>query len=333
MKEDFYISLLYKRLSGEIEQGEADELEKWVAASSDNQLIAEQIRIAWEESPALSAKPEVDLDEAFRELESKMEDPIAKETRVRNLASRSQWMRIAAAITFLLAAAFLLSDFLSPKVEYKEIVNSQSTDMELQLEDGSQITLRPNSRIKHPTQFAEDLREVQLEGEAFFEVEHNAKRPFIILTAEEKVQVLGTKFRVKAFPDSKESIVQVESGKVSFEANGVTGKLILETGEKGIYNKAEKSFEEIEESDPNEMSWATAKFFFEDTRLSDVFDVISNHYGVEIIANVEEIECSLTASFEDESIEEILESISQIFDISFKQESENSYTLKGGPCE
>ncbi|MEM8891384.1 MAG: FecR domain-containing protein [Bacteroidota bacterium] len=332
MKEDFYISLLYKKLSGEIEQGEADELEKWIAASSENKLIAEQIRMAWEESPALAAKPEVDLDQAFSELESKMEDA-PPQAKVRSMASRSRWMRIAAAITFLIAAAFLLSDFLGPKVEFKEIVNSQSTDMELKLEDGSIITLRPNSKLTHPVQFAEEVREVQLEGEAFFEVEHDAKHPFIIQTEGEKVQVLGTKFQVKALPGSAESIVQVESGKVSFEANGVAGKLILEAGEKGVFNKAEKSFEEIEESDPNEMSWATAKFFFEDTRLADVFDVISNHYGVEIIADVDEIECSLTGSFEDESIDEILENISAIFDISFEQESENSYTLKGGPCE
>lgn len=332
MKEDFYISLLYKKLSGEIEQEEADELEKWIAASSENKLIAEQIRIAWEESPALAAKPEVDLDHAFLELESKMEDA-QPQAKVRNMASRSRWMRIAAAITFLIAAAFLVSDFLGPKVEFKEIVNSQSTDMELKLQDGSMITLRPNSKLTHPVQFAADVREVQLEGEAFFEVEHDAKHPFIILTQGEKVQVLGTKFRVQALPGSTESLVQVESGKVSFEANGVAGKLILEAGEKGIFNKAEKSFEEIEESDPNEMSWATAKFIFEDTRLADVFDVISNHYGVEIIADVDEIECSLTGSFEDESIDEILENISAIFDISFEKVSENSYTLKGGPCE
>lgn len=332
MKEDFYISLLYKKLSGEIEPDEAHELEKWIAASSENKLIAEQIRMAWEESPALAAKPEVDLDEAFRELESKMEDT-QPQAKVRSIASKSRWMRIAAAITFLIAAAFLLSDFLGPKVEFKEIVNSQRTDMELELADGSMITLRPNSKLKHPVQFAENLREVQLEGEAFFEVEHNVKRPFIILTEGEKVQVLGTKFRVQALPGSEESIVQVESGKVSFEANGVAGKLILEAGEKGIFNKTEKSFEEIEESDPNEMSWATAKFFFEDTRLADVLDVISEHYGVEINADLDDIECSLSDSFEDESIEEVLESISAIFNISFEKESASSYTLKGGPCE
>ncbi|MDW3646805.1 MAG: FecR domain-containing protein [Bacteroidia bacterium] len=333
MKEDFYISLLYKKLSGEIEPEEADELEKWITASSENKLIAEQIRIAWEESPALAAKPQVDLDQAFLELESKMDAPIPIMGKSKKLAMRSRWMQIAAAITFLLAAAFLLSDFLSPTVEFKEIVNSRDSDMELELEDGSQITLRPNSKLKHPTQFSEDLREVQLEGEAFFEVEHNASRPFIIRTPGEKVQVLGTKFRVQALPGSTESIVQVESGKVSFEANGVEGKLILEAGEKGIFDKSEKSFEEISASNPNEMSWATAKFLFEDTKLSDVFDIISDHYGIEIIAEIEDIECSLTASFEDESIQDILESISEIFDISFEKVSETSYTLKGGPCE
>ena len=332
MKEDFYISLLYKKLSGEIEQDEAHELEKWIAASSENKLIAEQIRMAWEESPTLAAKPEVDLDAAFDELERKMEDTVPQ-AKTRSIASRSRWMRIAAAVTFLIAAAFLLRDFISPKVEYEEIVNNRSKDMEFQLPDGSQITLRPSSKLKHPVQFAENLREVQLEGEGFFEVEHNAKRPFIILTAGEKVQVLGTKFRVQALPASSKSIVQVESGKVSFEANGVAGKIILEAGEKGIFNKSDKSFEEIEKSDPNEMSWATSNLLFEDARLADVFDVISEHYGIEIHAELADIECSLSDSFEDESIEEVLESISSIFNISFEKESETSYTLKGGPCE
>ena len=94
--------------------------------------------------------------------------------------------------------------------------------LKIRLEDGSEILLNAGSTVAYPQQFTTAIREVYLEGEAFFEIAPDAARPFIVKTKEMDVRVLGTSFNVRAHPDMDQAKVTVASGKVSVESDGTT---------------------------------------------------------------------------------------------------------------
>ena len=96
--------------------------------------------------------------------------------------------------------------------------NPERHPLPLALADGSTVTLHPGARLRYPARFGGAQRVVQLEGEAFFEVFHDARHPFRVLTDKLETTVLGTSFRVRAVPGAAAATVQVRTGRVRVQA-------------------------------------------------------------------------------------------------------------------
>lgn len=134
-------------------------------------------------------------------------------------------MGIAASISLLVAAIVYLSlksnteSFPLYASDTKNgmavVSNSGSMAMDITLPEGSNITLTPGSKISYPEKFDEALREIYLEGEAFFNVTRDVNRPFLVYTDEVVTKVLGTSFNIKAPQAGKQIVVSVRTGKVS----------------------------------------------------------------------------------------------------------------------
>src|SRR5688572_8298430 len=84
----------------------------------------------------------------------------------------------------------------------------------LRLPDGSTVLLNEGSKLEYPITFSGDTREVFLQGEGYFDIQHNPSKPFVVKTANVTTTVLGTAFNVKAFPSEKHITVTVTRGKV-----------------------------------------------------------------------------------------------------------------------
>src|SRR5699024_6359912 len=89
----------------------------------------------------------------------------------------------------------------------------------VRLSDGSIVLLNPGSKLVVPKHFASSTREVTLTGKAYFKVAHNPERPFIIHSQKGNIKVLGTRFVVQSYPDSKGLMVVVAEGRVALKAN------------------------------------------------------------------------------------------------------------------
>lgn len=339
MKEDFYISLLYKRLSKDILPDEDEKLEAWIQASAENSFLADSVTLAWEESDSLSAKPEVNLSEAFSELETRIrEDEKSEVNKIAKPKIRSfqrNWMKIAAAITFLLAAALLLGDYFTPKtVEWVEL---RTTDEKktVSLADNSVIQLKENSRISYPKSFTESTRTIKFEGEAFFDISPDPKHPFIIDAPQETIKVLGTSFRVKAFKDDSISLVQVATGKVSFRAKDGSQELILIKDEMGVLDKNTHKMEKTQEVDPNDMAWGTHVLDFKGSAIQDVLSQLGAYYQVNFeVENPALNTCKFHfTGKEDEPLENFLDAISSILGTEIIKVSAHTYQVKGGSCD
>jgi ferric-dicitrate binding protein FerR (iron transport regulator) len=175
---------------------------------------------------------------------------------------------------------------------------------QLVLSDGSKIWVNAGSKLKFPNRFEGNRREVWLDGEAFFEIKRNEKKPFYVYTSDIKIKVLGTVFNVKAYTTDDYIETTLVSGSVSLEKkNSVPGEkaILLEPNHKAIYLKSESSLvrSEVKKYVPEPLkakkimisepvsteqvtSWKDGKLVFEDETLENVAKKLEMRYDVEI---------------------------------------------------
>jgi len=148
----------------------------------------------------------------------------------------------------------------------------------LTLPDGSKVWLNADSKLRFPTQFVGNSREVELEGEAYFEVAANKKMPFYVTAGGMKVKVLGTHFNVMAYGDEPFVKTTLLEGRVMLSSAGANA--YLKPGEQGVFaaNKFAVSKADIDQ----EMAWKNGYFIFNGESLSAVMRKVSRWYDVEV---------------------------------------------------
>ncbi len=240
-----------------------------------------------------------------------------------------------AAILIVTALLSALAYYISNRTfapDYLQEVTTNGLEMvkEFQLPDGSLVTLNHNSTLRFPKIFDTDRREVILTGEAFFDVQSDPGRPFIIQAGHAEVNVLGTEFNIAAYPGEEMVEVVVKSGTVSVacpdqEAHEALSEVILQATERAVLLDSEKRLEKLPNTNPNYLAWKTRQLIFENSPLSDVIDQLSKAYHTTIITNDEQLNnLLLTARFDDKSIEFILDVIKLTFNIQVT-EKEGAY--------
>ena len=226
------------------------------------------------------------------------------------------------------------TNYFNKSIEMLTLINTENilTDT---ISDGTIIHLNKNSELIYPSDFKDNKRKVILKGEAFFDVKPDKEKPFIIETEIGYIEVLGTSFNVKANPEDEQIIVYVKSGKVklySINEIGDSSYIFLTAGEKGFISKktgiAQKDTLIKSKEQINEIFWLNKKLIFDDTKLINVVKVLEKKYQVRIeIADNKLFDEIINTSFEDESIDQILEIISLTFGITYTKEN-NIYIMQ-----
>ncbi len=215
-----------------------------------------------------------------------------------------------------------------------ERINNTNAPLIVVLPDGSKITLSKNSKISYPEKFAQlEKREVFLRGEAFFEVTRNPQKPFFVFADGLVTKVLGTKFKVRSYEIDKDVIVEVASGKVSVFANKLAipeekksfnelSSIVLVANQKVTFSKEDASIVKTLVNEPIYLKpdGDTKKLFnFENSRLKEVFEVLSSLYGIDILFDEElSAECTLTANLEGYTLFEQLTIICKALNGSYE---------------
>lgn len=205
---------------------------------------------------------------------------------------------------------------------YNTIVTPKGGEYNLQLPDGSKIFVNASSTIRYPLQFDKAKREVELDGEAYFEVrqmvQNNNKIPFIVKTREQTLKVLGTSFNINSYSDRIETTL-VE-GKVQLSYPNKKGGL-LAPNQQSSYHSKHQSFH-IKDVDPfYTIAWKDGNFAFENTSLSTVMKDLERWYDVEVEyrGNFSKIKFSGTIS-KYEKIDKVLKAIELTGSVKFKIE-------------
>ncbi len=309
--------LLVKYLIGETDDEENLLVEKWLEASDENRKEYARMQKVWQGTLSAPKAP-VNTDAAWAKLSAQIdedEQAEVKEPVLRTLRPRWNWA--AAAILLALIGLFGVFQYFSG-----QDITVISKDMLVQqtLPDGSSVALNANSELEYAKDFDGDLREVKLKGEAFFEVQPNAEKPFVIDARAGYIRVLGTSFNVEA-KEGSDIKVHVVTGKVQLSLPGViadTAMVILEVGETGIIDHKTKRVYKESPLFEDALFWLNKRLVFNKLPLPRVFEVLEKNYKLSFSTYDKSVEkCLLTARFEKESIESILEVISATFNIQF----------------
>lgn len=245
----------------------------------------------------------------------------------------------AASVALLVCSFFLLrNDAGQPSAWYSyrqevpgfiELVNASQKPMHLEIVDGSVISLEANSRIKYKRDYASDtIRKVYLQGEAFFNVARNPRKPFVVFTNDVATEVLGTSFRIAGDASTKDVVVKVKTGKVSVysvkkqSANLKDPKdgVILLPNQEVVYTDSEGLFEKKIVDAPELLKTpAGHSFVFDNTPIDSVFGKLEEAYGVEILFDRETMKnCFLTVPLGSEPLFEKLKVICRTIGASYE---------------
>lgn len=169
---------------------------------------------------------------------------------------------------------------LSARPVYNKIETPRGGEYKLALSDGTQVHLNAMSALRYPVQFDGDTREVELTGEAFFEVT-KSDRPFVVKTKRMQVQVLGTVFNVSAYPEDSFTQTTLLSGAVKVHTSQGNSVELKPAQQAELDNRSAELT--VRAVDPfMYTSWAQGKIYFKDERLEDILTYLARWYDIEV---------------------------------------------------
>lgn len=155
----------------------------------------------------------------------------------------------------------------------------KGTSSILLMPDGSKVWLNSGSQLTYPSEFAKNIRQVELEGEAYFEIAHNKASPFVVKSAETHIKVLGTEFNVSNYLEVGKTFTTLISGKV--EVNNHSNKTNLSPGLQSITSKNSAKIETKKVNTQMVTAWKEGYFNFDNDDIRTVLTKIKSWYDIQ----------------------------------------------------
>ena len=305
----------------ELSTAEEQEFQRWLAGDPGRRRLLEEFSSVWEKLGRVESVAGIDLDEEWLALESRLAETekliTLEPVRKRGAGFYVGRIALAAMLAVILTFSGI---YLTRRTGYRTLATTNQKE-ELVLPDGSRVTLNHFSSLKYPRRFSGEIRNIELEGEGFFEVERDPDHPFVIHTREVDIRVLGTSFNVNAYSENEALEVIVSTGEVSVTRHGeVPRTIILKPGSMGVYKKSEETLEITRKIDRNYLAWKTRNFVFEDQTLLDVCRQLGKVYQTEIIIASDSLkDARITTTFKDQSLDAILNVLSATLDLDVRK--------------
>lgn len=310
-------SMIELFLQGKLSDQEEKELLEWAEQSDENAAFF------WKEQTRLRAQVASWDDRNVNKQWVHLRSRILNEQNHRSVKVRRMWVSSGIAVAAAFVFAFLIYSIVEKPFSTTEIQSVASKIISTHsgqrssflLPDGTKVSLNSGSTLSFPSEFASDLRRVELSGEAFFEVTPDATKPFIVHTHGLDVRVLGTAFNVEAFSSSTQINTTLVHGKVRLEKeeNSELVELTeLQPMERMEYNAEEEVFELRKVSNVEKyIAWKDGKLVFERASIGELANRLELWYNVSVEIEGEKLKTShFTGTFTDEPIEKVLRLLS-----------------------
>ena len=220
-------------------------------------------------------------------------------------------------------------DLFADDSDIQEICVPKGEKLHVIFQDGSSVYLNADSRIRFPKKFAYNSRNVQLDGEGYFEIEKNSSRPFNIGLDKVNVKVLGTTFDIKAYNDDNFICVALHTGLVELSSKNFK-TVNLNPGEQAVYDKTTHTCKITKPkniADTN--SWKEDKLVFNHASLKDVIKTLSRTYNVSFTIRDQEIsKYTYTITLKGKDLKTSLKELEKIVPVHFIQTKDTIYVYK-----
>ena len=301
--------LLFRYCEGTLSNDERKYVEEWISASKENEELAKTVHELYWAADTLFVMDKVDAGKALKKAKGKL---VRKKFKTVFL-----WAERVAAVMFIpLLSAYLLQIKNSDIAEARmmEIRTNPGMTTAFVLPDGTNVSLNSGSVLRYPEFFCEDKREVELIGEAFFDVTKDPDKRFVVKTSgKERVEVLGTSFNMEAFPGDSILSTTLLEGKVRFVSDA--GAVQMNPGEKLVYNLNSSKAILTKTNGDAETAWKYGKIIFNNTPFNEVLRILSKRFNVDFVVKNEKYrKDSFTGTFSTQRLEQVLD----VFSISSK---------------
>ncbi|KQC00645.1 FecR family protein [Pedobacter sp. Hv1] len=228
---------------------------------------------------------------------------------------------IAASILIVFASLVFFKNNLSNLIDpvQQQAMLTHGERKQLQLDDGTKVWLSPNSKLSYPDKFTSKQRLVSLDGEAFFEVAHDAAHPFIIKTGKVSTTVLGTSFNINAYQQKHTINVTLVSGKVAVALN--TKNVTMLPNQQIIVDKTTAQLTKIDF--PGAASFLHKRlglYEYQGTALKEVIKDLETQYGIQIQLDSELVESNFYGNLNmNDPISQTLNKLGTVMEIKWKR--------------
>lgn len=301
------IALLPKYFAGEATDEERRQVDEWLTADNSHRKDFDAFSKLWNLTGKAAGKEDINLEKEWKKLESALH---IKQTRIISLP---RIIQIAASVILISTLAFWGLQISRIKTE-KAPAASLSV---VTLPDGSLVSLNAGSKISFYKGFGVTHRNINLKGEAYFEVSKNKQLPFQVNTGQAVVKVVGTKFNLKAYKDKPVIKITVTEGTVIlYNSRQPEKAATLHAGETGTFDKRLMIISKQPVVNKNDIAWKTKIIDFNNTPLIEVIEILENTYHYSIIAEPRIQNCAITVRFKNQSFESVLKVLKETLDLS-----------------
>lgn len=317
---------MINRVVGEVSTKEdAQEVVEWFSSTIEGQqhladMLDKDAYVMGDDLFSVKTFSPVQSDKLFKKIDREIYQKSFRRTSLKVAA-----VFLPIFIVSLLAFYFNKQTSIFEGVKYTELYIPYGEDARIFFQDGTEVYLNSGTRIRYPERFGIRQREIFLDGEAYFNVTTNSKRPFIVNAQNTSVRVLGTSFNVNAYSESEFIKVVLDEGKTSFHVQG--SSYSMTPGQLLEYNKITGRTILSNLSKPSSASlWKDNIIYFYDTPLAEVLKVLERKYDVKFhLQATGALEYSYTITTKHTDLEAILAELQKIAPVRFDQKEKNIF--------
>lgn len=194
------------------------------------------------------------------------------------------------------------------KMQMVEVVNPSGTRSSLILPDGTNVLMNAETELTYPSVFVDQSRNVEVKGEAYFNVAHDKGKPFIVNCNDVKIKVFGTDFNVKAYDDDDKVEVTLIEGSIGVELENSPGIIYIKPDEQLVFNKRNHTYSLQQVDVQPFIAWQNGHYYFKELPLKEIVKQLGRIYNVQFeITSGELGETTFSGDFtKGESLEQIL---------------------------
>ena len=316
--------IIARVLSGESSSDDILSLSEWLNENEKNRDEFRRLKNYWDADVAFkhSVAPAFSADKLQQKINVQK-----RQTFRRQLWRNAIPLIAAACLLFIFSTGFFLYNTNDRTSEYYTLLTDEHKS-NFTMEDGTVITLNKNSRLSYSDKYGKDSRNVKLEGEAYFEVAKDAKKPFIVQAGEIDVEVLGTSFNVNSYSSGEFVRTALLNGSVKISGKTIEEPVYLKPNELFEYRKIDRVSSVEDAKAALYADWIKDRLVFDKDYLSDILISMEGRYNMDIECP-EKFAASIRLSFtiRNESIEEVMEAMSLIAPIKYEIKGKKVYII------